>query len=257
VTSERRDLPLYEAGSVAVPFVTRGFREHIRVSTEWGEHSHPTHELLWNDHGASTARVGPRTWTVTPLVGLWIPAGVVHTGHAPAGTRQRAVQFSLVDSVAIAPGPTAVDITDLLRLLLDRIDDETLDDEALARTEAMVLDVLRPAPRELMLRMPESDLLRPIVDALTADPADATTLAAWADRLGVSSRTVTRAFTAETGLGFTRWIAAFRAHAAIELLAEGSRVDDVAERMGFRSPSAFGTAFRRVTGTSPGRFRDA
>ena len=32
-------------------------------------------------------------------------------------------------------------------------------------------------------------------------------------------------------------------------------LDEVAERVGYRSASSFSTAFRRVTGMSPGRFR--
>ncbi|GAA3116681.1 hypothetical protein GCM10020001_040490 [Nonomuraea salmonea] len=48
----------------------------------------------------------------------------------------------------------------------------------------MVLDVLTPSPHELLLKMPTSELLRPIADAVMTDPADRRGLAEWASLLG-------------------------------------------------------------------------
>ncbi|MFD0658639.1 helix-turn-helix transcriptional regulator [Thermocatellispora tengchongensis] len=103
--------------------------------------------------------------------------------------------------------------------------------------------------------MPASDLLRPIADALRENPGDPRTLTDWASHLGVSARTITRAFNAETGTSFARWVAAVRAQHAVALLARGWEVEAVAEEVGYRSASAFGAAFRRTTGLTPGAFR--
>ncbi|RXZ86745.1 AraC family transcriptional regulator [Agromyces atrinae] len=223
-------------------------------NTHWDDHSHPTHELLWNERGASTATIGSRTWTVTPSVGLWIPAGVLHSGWMPAGTWYRAAQFSVVSVPSISADAVAVEISPLLRQLLERLAGE-LEPDARSRTEAVVLDVLTPASRSLLLRMPRSELLAPIARALRDDPGDTTPLSEWATRLGVSTRTITRDFRAETGLGFGQWVATVRAHHAITELAQGVPIDEVAAMVGYTSASAFGTAFRRITGESPGRFR--
>ncbi|WP_299951803.1 AraC family transcriptional regulator [uncultured Modestobacter sp.] len=248
-------LPVYDADAIEVPFVALGWSETIGADTWWDEHAHPTHELLWNQRGASSATAGARHWTLTPAQGLWVPAGVRHSGWAPAGTQQRAVHFSVRRARPLAAGPVAVQVTPLLRLLLDRLEEDDLAEVSRATTEAMVLDVLCPAPRELCLPLPGSALLAPVVAALRADPADPRTLAEWATQLQVSARTVTRAFQAETGLGFGRWVAAARVQHAIALLAQGEGIEEIAGRTGFGSVSAFGAAFRRVTGTSPGRFR--
>ena len=122
---------------------------------------------------------------------------------------------------------------------------------------AAVLDVLAPSPHELFVQQPRGDLLRPIATALTQDPADPRGLADWAALLDVSPRTITRAFRAETGLSFARWQAVVRAQRAVLLLAQGVGVEAVAEQVGYRSASAFGVAFRRTTGLTPGRFRPA
>ncbi|CAO0827396.1 AraC family transcriptional regulator OS=Streptomyces microflavus OX=1919 GN=Smic_02060 PE=4 SV=1 [Streptomyces microflavus] len=71
----------------------------------------------------------------------------------------------------------------------------------------------------------------------------------------MSTRTVARAFSTETGTSFVRWVAAVRAQHAIDLLTRGWDVESVAEQVGYRSASAFGVAFRRTTGLTPGAFR--
>ncbi|OZM71964.1 AraC family transcriptional regulator [Amycolatopsis antarctica] len=252
---QERTLPVYPAGSVDVPYVIADMDELVADDTRWGEHSHPTHELLWNERGTSTASIGPRTWTITPMVGLWIPAGVLHAGLARAGTWYRAAQFDVRDAPALADEPVAVKITPLLGLLLERLRDTTLTSASRGVTESMVLDVLAPSPHALVVHAPKAELLRPVVDALRQDPGDQRTLAEWSRALGASTRTISRAFLAETGLGFSGWVGTLRAHRAVELLVAGSSPEEVAAATGYASVSAFGAAFRRVTGLTPGSFR--
>jgi AraC-like DNA-binding protein len=254
MTREARTLPALAAGPVEMPYAILNWSEIIARDTTWNEHSHPFHELLWNERGASTAVAGARVWTVTPTLGLWMPAGTPHSGSAIAGTWCRAGFFGFGTTTSISATPVGVEITPLLRLLLERLGDE-LSAYSRAVTEAMVLDVLTPSPRELLLHMPTSDLLRPIADAVRDDPGDQRGLADWASHLGVSTRTITRAFNAETGTSFARWVAAVRAQHAVALLTRGWEVDAVAEEVGYRSASAFGAAFRRTTGLTPGAFR--
>ncbi|HEY0214823.1 MAG TPA: AraC family transcriptional regulator [Cellulomonas sp.] len=254
--TDDRELPVYAAGSVEVPYVIRGMLEPLDRDTRWGLHSHPTHELLWNERGVSTATVGTRTWSITPRHGLWIPAGTLHTGSAPAGTWYRTAQFGPHAVPSIADAPVAVEVTPLLRLLLERLDDPVLAPGSRSVTETMVLDVLAPAPHELLVQVPEAPLLGRVVAAVLADPGDRRTLGAWAAELGVSPRTLTRAFRQETGHGFTGWVASVRANRAMGLLMEGAEPGDVAAATGYASVSAFGAAFRRVTGLTPGAVRD-
>ncbi|EFV90293.1 AraC family transcriptional regulator [Dietzia cinnamea P4] len=111
-----------------------------RTLPVWEPHSHPTHELLWNRAGASTATVGARTWTITPSVGLWIPAGVLHSATAPAGTWYRTAHVDPRTDSPLPGGPVAVEMTPLLTLLLERLVDQSL--EALARAHRA--DGVRP-----------------------------------------------------------------------------------------------------------------
>lgn len=255
VTKETRTLPAFAPGPVEMPSTIVSWSENLARDTTWNEHSHPFHELIWNERGASTAVAGARVWTITPTLGLWMPAGVLHSGSAIAGTWCRANFFGFDAVTPISSTPVGVEITPLLRLLLERLADPGLPAGSRTVTEAMVLDVLAPSPRELLVQMPTSDLLRPIAAAIRDDPGDQRRLTDWASRLGVSARTINRAFSAETGTSFARWVAAVRAQHAVGLLAQGWEVEAVAEQVGYRSASAFGAAFQRTTGLTPGAFR--
>lgn len=254
---DTRTLPVYEAGAAQMPHVITGMDEYVDRDTSWTPHSHPTHELLWNRYGASTATIGPRTWTITPVIGLWIPAGTLHSASAPAGTWYRTSHIDVRTTSPLPSEPVAVEMTPLLTLLLERLVEDHLDANSRELTEMMVFDVLTPSRHALLVQRPDAPLLQPIVTALIAHPGDPRTLTDWATRLGVSERTVTRTFRTETGLSFGAWQAAFRAQHASVLLGSGVPVDEVATAVGYRSASAFGAAFRRTTGLTPGAFRAA
>lgn len=255
-TPASRDLPIYAAGAVEVPWTIGLFDEMVDADTAWAAHAHPTHELLWNEHGVSTATVDRQTWTVTSRFGLWMPAGVIHSGSATAGTWYRAIHFGIHAMDSIADAPTTVEVTPLLRLLLGRLAETDLPAASRRVTEAMVLDVLVPSAQEIVVHEPAAPLLRPIVDGVRSQPGLAHALDDWARATGLSGRTISRTFRRETGLGFGRWVTTVRAQRAVDLLARGWDLEEVAHAVGYASASAFGAAFRRVTGATPGAFRD-
>jgi len=82
-------VPEQDAGAVRSSFVIHGYEETVAHDTSWNAHAHPWDELLWNERGASMAVVGARAWTITPTLGLWMPAGTMHSALRtdPAGLR--------------------------------------------------------------------------------------------------------------------------------------------------------------------------
>lgn len=74
---------------------------------------------------------------------------------------------------------------------------------------------------------------------------------------GTSPRTLERLFRAETGLVLDVWAQRARLLHALQLLAAGASVTRASLEIGYASLSAFGAAFRRVFGTTPGRYFQA
>lgn len=219
------------------------------------ESPRPAHELLWTAEGAATLTIAADTYIITSHLGLWVPVGALPVGPGQQGTCQRITLASIGSAPQFSERPVPVEITPLLQLLLRRLQTQALDERSRSLSEAMIVDVLQPAERDLRVCVPGSELLQPIVKTLRENPANRLSLEQWAEQLGVSTKTITRSFRAETGLSFSRWRAAVRAQHAVMLLAGGAEIEEVALCAGYHSASAFGAAFRRVTGTTPGSFR--
>jgi AraC-like DNA-binding protein len=206
--------------------------------------------------GAIALEAEGRTWIVLPDRALWIPAGVEHSVDA-LGAAEMTTLWLDPARCPIGWERTAVVAVDpLVTLLVGRLLDPALPADARTRSEAVLFDVLAPVPADVLdLPLPGDDRARRVAEALLADPADDRTLAAWGREVGASDRTLQRAFRTGTGLGFHEWRSRARVAAALRLLLTDRPVAAIAGDVGFATSSAFGAAFRRVTGLPPSAFR--
>ncbi|WP_186249145.1 MULTISPECIES: helix-turn-helix transcriptional regulator, partial [unclassified Burkholderia] len=89
---------------------------------------------------------------------------------------------------------------------------------------------------------------------LLASPSIAADLDQVAADAGLSRRTFTRQFRAQTGVSFAAWRQQVCMLAAIARLSDGQSVTRVALDLGYASASAFTSAFRRILGDTPSRY---
>lgn len=106
----------------------------------------------------------------------------------------------------------------------------------------------------LHLPMPEDRRLQRIARSLLAQPHSTRSLAAWAHWAGLSPRSLSRLFRNETGCSFAQWRQQARLTRALERLAVGEPVAQVADALGHASASAFVAMFRRQSGQPPARY---
>ncbi|MGB4780399.1 helix-turn-helix domain-containing protein [Microbacterium sp.] len=102
--------------------------------------------------------------------------------------------------------------------------------------------------------LPKAAAARTVAEALLRDPAQSLSIQEWAARVASSPRTLLRDFLADTGLTFEQWRLGCRLTAAVELLAAGYEVDQVAARVGFASRGGFRRAFQQRFGPTPHEF---
>lgn len=102
--------------------------------------------------------------------------------------------------------------------------------------------------------MPRATGARTVAEELIRDPALDLTVEQWATRALSSPRTLRRDFLADTGLTFEQWRLRNRLIAAVEYLAAGYDVDQVAARVGFASRNGFTRAFKQQYGSTPHDF---
>ncbi len=102
--------------------------------------------------------------------------------------------------------------------------------------------------------MPADARLRKLVNMMMEDPADRGTIQEWAERAGLSERTLARLIAHQTGMSFGRWRQQFKIMLAVQWLAKGLSIQQVSGALGYESASTFVTMFRKVLGVPPGRY---
>lgn len=102
----------------------------------------------------------------------------------------------------------------------------------------------------------DNERIRAVIDAVLRDPGADWPIARLARVATMSRATFIRHFSHDTGMTVGAFLTHIRLMTAAELLTETElTVAAVAGRVGYRSESAFGRAFRLATGSTPARFR--
>ena len=222
-------------------------------------HRHRKAQLIYVINGVITVEAQSGIWTVPPHCAVWIPPGVTHlarsTGPMTIGNLyfEPGLAGSLMENCGI------VFVQPLLReLLLRFIAGPQLYPEGESRQErliAVLLDELRDAPVEpLHLPMPHDHRLRRLAQMLIDTPSLRFTIEEWGARVGASKRTLSRLFQRETGMSFVRWKQQLHVGLALQRLALGEAVTNIATDLGYESPSSFIAMFRRMLGQTPVRY---
>src|SRR5579871_3108163 len=223
---------------------------------EFELHGHWRAQLFHIVSGSVTVETERGSFVVPPERALWIPSNVLHGVRYHQRTVLRYL-FLRPEAVRhLAPHPSVIRLSPLVRELIETLLGYPRDEAATAgpagRIIDVILDQLATEPlAPLHLPMPSSTRLRRAVDDLAADPARADGLADVARRAALSERSFERHFRSETGLSFRAWRRQARLIKAVEWLSLGASVGEVADRLGYEGPSALMAGFRKAFGVTP------
>lgn len=227
-------------------------------------HSHPWVQLSYAATGVLDVWTAKGRFVAPPHRAVWIPAGTPHRVYCSSDTQIRSLYIEPSASLRTTVESCVLEVSPLLRELIrtfSEFPEEYEESGAQGRLANVLLDQLAlAATTDLMLPLPRDARLVAICRHLQKHPDSQRNLAQWADRLGVSTKTLSRLFIKETGMGFRKWRQRLRLLAALPLLEQGQRVTDIALASGYETPSAFTAAFKEQFGSTPGelfRYRTA
>lgn len=221
-------------------------------------HSHIDGMLLLVQEGLLVLQSDQGVASLTPGRIAWIPPGVQLEarwfGHARGtGLFVRAQACSALP--AQTHGWRATALTEALFLRLANGLPARLDDRHARQLFDLLVAELNLGPAcNLSLPLPQDARLLHLATTLLETPADTRGIDAWAESLNMSPRTLMRRFRAETGVTLGQWRTQARMLCALERLAQGEAVTQVALAVGYESTSAFIGSFREQFGVTPSRY---
>ncbi|WP_132752737.1 AraC family transcriptional regulator [Variovorax atrisoli] len=235
-------------------------RDVLAIGTDYAPgtllemHHHRRAQFLYGATGLMEVGTDDGAWVVPPHCGVWIPANKPHRVRM-VGVSTRSLYIEPSAAPREGSRCEVLLVSPLLRqLLLEATQAQALygehDRDGLVMRLALA-EIARAATLPIFAPLPKDGMLHRLCVEFLYAPSIRATAGDWAVQLHRSERTFTRFFRAETGMPFGEW----RQHAclisALSRLAEGQPVTAVALELGYDSPGAFSTMFRRRLGFSP------
>lgn len=218
-------------------------------------HAHGSDQLLYAIDGMMEVSSGRSIWTIPPQFALWMPARTFHQIRMPGRVRMRTLYFRPGVAPRTPPGPSLIYVAPLLRELiveavrLGRLRLRNRMECALRDLLAAQLAKATSAP--ISITMPSEPRALAVGQLIVRNLEAALPLAILCADAGVSVRTVQRIYRRELGIDIETWRRQVRLTRAVQLLVAGRSVKEVSFSVGYRQPSAFVDAFRRLFNSTP------
>lgn len=212
------------------------------------------HQLIYAASGVLVVDTTQGRWTLPRHRALWVPAGITHRLRVVHRSALR-ILYAGERAQLLPAGCRVLDVPSLLRELVVHLVEHaplSLDDPRHARLVAVLGDLLAELPADAALLLPTPVDPRAVAATELVTALD---VAAVCRRVGIGRRTLERLFLAETGMSIGQWRRRRRMLDAVAHLAGGLPVADVAQRVGYTTPSAFSAAFRTELGMPPSRWQ--
>lgn len=237
-----------------ITVVAAQIEEGVQILPHW----HDKAQLVFALNGVMSVSTDEGFWIVPPNRAVWIPALKEHSFQIGTSLEMR----TLYIDIALAPPQLdhccVLQSSDLLRELVLRLLELPVaydGDSRQTRLVGVILDeIVAAQTAPLHVPRPKHPKLRAIAEYIAEHPDDNRTLADWGSRLGASERTLARLFRQDTNMSFAQWRQQIRLLLALQMLAEAKPVTQVAIELGYESPSAFISMFRKSLGTTPSRY---
>jgi AraC-like DNA-binding protein/mannose-6-phosphate isomerase-like protein (cupin superfamily) len=218
-------------------------------------HSHARAQFLYASEGVMQVSSEAGVWLIPPQRGLLIPPGVEHELSMLGKVSMRTLYIDAGAAQGFGPGCRVIEVSRLLRELILALVAEPVEYPLPGRGEhlaALILsEIAAAATVPIAIPWPRDRRLIGVCRAIMRQPGAQRTIEEWAGDAGASGRTLMRLFPKETGLRYRQWVQQVHLADAFCRLARGESIGEIARALGYASPSAFTTMFRRILGKTP------
>jgi AraC-like DNA-binding protein len=251
------------AAHATLPFETRSGRglPVTAMALDYGpsdrvrRHQHPVGQLIYAVRGVMVIRTEMGQWIVPTTRALWMPGSMTHEIRMVGHVRMRTIYVRPSASTDLPADCAVVAVSPLLNALIVEAVNVRVPYPQHSRDgrlmRLLIDEIVQMPTLPLNLPYPSDPRLQVIHERIMKTPDDPSTAADWAKTFRIDPRTIHRLFVRDTGLTFGQWRRQARLVAALEMLARGERIIDIALAVGYTSPTAFSTMFHRQFGAPP------
>lgn len=242
-----------DAEEVLIGSMCRDFTD----STLMTGNGHPMGALKLPLSGAMLVSSTQGHWVVGTGSALWLAPGTAYKVRMLGKVRLRTLYMNSTVAAGLPQRSCMLRVTRLMRELIaeSAMGAGSAPDRRVRLLVAALIEELRHQGEQAMdLPAPRDSRLVRICTHIQQHLDDTKTLQEWAREVGCDPRTLYRLFVQELGMPFVQWRQYVRLRTAIEWLANGKAVFDVAFDLGYQNQSAFTTMFKRNMGVAPSEF---
>ena len=219
------------------------------------EHAHGSDQLIYATSGLMEVSSDQSIWLIPPHFALWIPARTHHRIHMPGPVSMRTLYLRTGLAARLEPHCAVLHVTPLLReLIVETVSIGKLrmrDRYECALRDLLTRQLQKASPVPTFVTLPREERALAVAQVILRNPAESKPMVVLCSEVGVSVRTIERAFRKDVGTNFESWRRQVRLTKAVELLISGCSIKEVAYMVGYCQSSAFVEMFRRTFGTTP------
>ncbi|QNA83007.1 helix-turn-helix transcriptional regulator [Sphingomonas sp. So64.6b] len=239
------------------PIVAVGNEYPPAFELDW--HQHRRGQLLYAARGVVVVSTPHGAWVAPPERAIWTPGGCSHAVRMVGAVSTRSVLIEPDAHGSLGDRNKVIQVSPLLRSLLEAAVDIVPEYDVDGRdgmVMALLLAELARAPTvPLAVPFPKTAQIARKCQIFLESPTPHDTIDLWSTDLGMGRRAFTRLFRRETGLSFGTWRQQACLLIALPRLAAGESVTRIALDLGYESPAAFTTMFKRLIGVAPSHYR--
>ena len=263
--SESDNLMMAQQKSESNPLQLRPIRALTYAETgelDTGWHQHAEYQLIYAEGGVLYVLTEKHQFLLPAFHGTWIPATVPHKLLSPSEQTKLWVLFfqPREEEVAMLQSVRTLPVSNLAREMIlfteqwssAKVEEVSPLAHHFYETIWRLVAEWCKEPLALILPYVEGGILEEITQHILENLGQPINIETVASKHGMSGRTLMRLFRNQLNMTFGAYLRTARIVKAVELLTEPSAsVLEVAYEVGYKSPSSFSQAFRRLTGMSP------
>lgn len=222
-------------------------------------HTHTKGQLYLLNTGIMACDSKEKHWTITPNCIGWIPPMVEHSAITWGKVSGWGLYIPHSWCYFLPAEVCLFQSNPFISALIERIAFFVNTDfltNAQKRIIRVLLDEIKQsaAINSLLLPLPQDPRLLKITQGILADFTKQRSQSEWANWAGISVRSLSRHFMAETGMSFSHWRQLAKVIASLENLAQGERICDIAYALGYSSVSTYISSFKSIYGITPNNY---